>query len=690
MTDGAGSPGSQYTAGAGHGGQGALANFPTGHGSTIKPIDFGSGVSSTHSTLRGGGRISITAHQAITVDGTISAAGDSSSGSTGGGAGGSLLIETAMLRGHGLLSVNGGSGINCNCGGGGGGRMAIYADDMSDFAGSCTSYGGTGQAANGGAGTVYIRAYEVGLLTESLIIDNNNLNTDSYTVLISNAEEVLIDKLIIQNRGRLKVASTDHTTISLSLVIGDMTGTILVQTDQTLSVARKQGISSFYYLQSALTIQDGGEVILPASLYIPSVSNGLPTLDLAGIISGTSELIVGAYSLIKIESTARTAGISNGEYTFIDPPGTLTLDSLQVLGHGVMELDSSTEKPATLNILDDLHIRFGGILKSEWLVVEAKQVHVEYSGRIHSDGLGFGPGEGEGRGTSNPSGSASGASHGGKGGDASSGTKPGVLSYGTLYDTNDFGSGGGRGSSGTPGSGGGVVTIKAAHLRLDGIISSSGSGASGVSGGGSGGAVHLTLQESFTGSGKIMSSGGQGGSSGGGGGGGGRISLYILSASHFDGEYVVYGGTASGGNQPGGSGTMYKIQTVDTTEHTILYINNNNPGITTAVITQLDEPRGSQYSFDELHVLHDVILEIAGDDAFLIAASLFSETSSVIRIHNGMIMSVADGVSEAVFACSFEVDSQGELRLPETVTFNGPNNILSGKFLYIHTFYPKI
>ena len=557
--------------------------------------------------------------------------------------------------------------------------MAIYADDVQEYAGSYTAYGGTGQSANGGAGTIYLQTYEVGLLTKSLIIDNNGLNIDSYTVLISETEEVSLDKLIIQNKGQLKVVSGDQTTISISQLVGDFTGSIMVQNNQSLSLARKQGISSSYYLQSALVVEDGGEVILPASLYIPSMKYGLTSLHLGGIISGTSNLIVGAYGSVVVEPTARTAAISNGQYLFIDPPGTLTLDSLQILGHGMLELKTSTAKPATLNILDALHVRYGGQLKAGYLLLDAMQVHVEYSGKILSDGLGFGAEEGEGPGIRNPSGGASGASHGGKGGDSSNGIKPSIISYGTLYDANHFGSGGGTGSSGTPGFGGGIIIMKMSSLRLDGTISSSGSVASGTSGGGSGGSIHLTLQDSFTGSGNIKSTGGSGGSSGGGGGGGGRISVHVFSESHFDGEYFVYGGSAVGSNQAGGSGTVYKTKTVDGIRDTKLYINNNNPSINQAAITQLNEDQVSEYTFDELHVLHNVILEIYGDDVVLITTSLFSETSSVIRIHDGMMMSIAEGVSEAAFACSFELDPAGELRLPERVTFNGPNNILSGK-----------
>ena len=58
----------------------------------------------------------------ITVDG---AAG--SMANSGGGSGGTVLVNAVDLKGHGLLSVNGGQGHGIG-GGGSGGRMKIQLD----------------------------------------------------------------------------------------------------------------------------------------------------------------------------------------------------------------------------------------------------------------------------------------------------------------------------------------------------------------------------------------------------------------------------------------------------------------------------------------------------------------------------------------------------------------------------------
>lgn len=70
----------------------------------------------------------------IHVDGLISSSGHTGGYKSGGGSGGSILIETMNITGHGEVSANGGNGYSY-CGGGAGGRIAIHVDFQNNYGG---------------------------------------------------------------------------------------------------------------------------------------------------------------------------------------------------------------------------------------------------------------------------------------------------------------------------------------------------------------------------------------------------------------------------------------------------------------------------------------------------------------------------------------------------------------------------
>jgi hypothetical protein len=130
--------------GGGHGGKGAYAggylNYPTiasiEYDDPLRPTLAGSGGSGrrvTYGRAFGGGVIHVKAEKGITVDGTISSDGETSTSVVAGGAGGSILLECRTFSGSGLLSACGGNGKTTTSGstisesgGGGGGRIAIW------------------------------------------------------------------------------------------------------------------------------------------------------------------------------------------------------------------------------------------------------------------------------------------------------------------------------------------------------------------------------------------------------------------------------------------------------------------------------------------------------------------------------------------------------------------------------------
>ncbi|MFZ2777675.1 MAG: fibronectin type III domain-containing protein, partial [Candidatus Moraniibacteriota bacterium] len=142
--------------GGGHGGKGGDGyvwnhNVAGGaaNGSEINPVSPGSGGGLLGN---GGGVIRLNASNTLTLNGMISADGESTGGS--GGAGGSIWCTGATIAGTGFTAkANGGTGVPTN-GGGGGGRISFTG--FSSFSAVITSVsvsGGTGNQ-NGAEGTI--------------------------------------------------------------------------------------------------------------------------------------------------------------------------------------------------------------------------------------------------------------------------------------------------------------------------------------------------------------------------------------------------------------------------------------------------------------------------------------------------------------------------------------------------------
>ena len=124
--------------GGGHGGQGGRPSAGTGvggnfYGNALEPRTLGSsGGPGLISGAAGGGAVLINVSNITWVNGTIAINGEPmKTGATqggGGGAGGSLFLDTDQLYGTGTLQARGGQGRDVvNDGGsGGGGRIAVY------------------------------------------------------------------------------------------------------------------------------------------------------------------------------------------------------------------------------------------------------------------------------------------------------------------------------------------------------------------------------------------------------------------------------------------------------------------------------------------------------------------------------------------------------------------------------------
>ncbi|NIR64256.1 MAG: hypothetical protein GWO10_10900 [candidate division Zixibacteria bacterium] len=309
----------------------------------------------------------------------------------------------------------------------------------------------------------------------------------------------------------------------------------------------------------------------------------------------------------------------------------------------------------------DLIVRNGGVITHT-----AEQVGfdltilgdmmVESGGSINVSGKGYDIAEGPGAGR-NGRYPASGAGYGGLGGKtiAESG-----LTYGSITEPIDFGSGGGKNYllPTSHGSGGGAVkfTVKG-NLTVDGSIVSNGYWGRNSSGGGSGGSIFITTS-TFSGNGRIKASGGNSSNGGGGGGGGGRIAVYY-DVHDFTGTMLACGGS---GSQYGGAGTIYTKSSGQNWGE--LFVDNcDNLGATTPLLA-------GTYTFDDIEVFNEGRLEVSLD-AYLVLVS------DVLKIQdNGQL--IVYGQVEPIGGGEF---SQVQILSGATLLLNKPE-----KFPSMHIF----
>ncbi len=142
--------------GGSYGGLGGLgsgsAAAGAAYGQAAAPTELGSGGGQNSDFSppghggAGGGAIRLIVLDTLTLEGEISADGESGAGSKqGGGAGGSIYITTQTLAGRGILSASAGAGIGGGAGGSGG-RTAVYHENGDRFFGFTTAevHAGTG------------------------------------------------------------------------------------------------------------------------------------------------------------------------------------------------------------------------------------------------------------------------------------------------------------------------------------------------------------------------------------------------------------------------------------------------------------------------------------------------------------------------------------------------------------------
>lgn len=122
--------GGSYGGAGGPGNGGAVAGAVYGASDAFAPIALGSGggggtCNPNSSGTAGGGAIRLSITGTLTLSGTISADGGSTTNTGGAGSGGSVYIVAGVLTGSGAITATGGN-FSIGSSDGGGGRMAVY------------------------------------------------------------------------------------------------------------------------------------------------------------------------------------------------------------------------------------------------------------------------------------------------------------------------------------------------------------------------------------------------------------------------------------------------------------------------------------------------------------------------------------------------------------------------------------
>ncbi|WVZ72633.1 hypothetical protein U9M48_021058 [Paspalum notatum var. saurae] len=572
-------------------------NYGSKGGSTSVEKDYGGA---------GGGIVWLFAKDLV-MNGTVLADGGDSSEKGGGGSGGSIYINAAMMHGGGKISASGGDGLA----GGGGGRVSINVfsrhDDTQIFVHGGRSSGCPDNA--GAAGTLYEA------VPKSLIVSNNNLSTQTDTLLLEFPNQPLWTNVFVRNKAKVAVPllwSRVQVQGQLSLLSGailtfgltrypysefELMAEELLMSDSTIKVfgALRMSVKMLLMWNSRMLIDGGGDsivatslldasnlIVLKGSSVIHSNANlgvrgqGLLNLSGDGDTIEAQRLILSLFYSIQVGPGSILQGpLANRSSDDVAPKLNCEDDSCPVeIIHPPEDCNLNSSLSFTLQVCRVEDIDVWGVIQGTVIHFNrARSVTVHTSGTISASGLGCQTGVGHGKMLS--SGISGGGGHGGNGGDGlyNGNHAEGGSAYGNADLPCELGSGSGNGTTGFSTTGGGIIVMGSweyslPSLALYGSVESNGgsyNGSIGGPGGGSGGTILLFVHTLSLAESSVLSSVGGFGSAGSGGGGGGRIHFHwsniptgdeYVPVAAVKGSILSSGGDSKGQGLPGGNGTV--------------------------------------------------------------------------------------------------------------------------------------
>lgn len=653
--------------------------------------------------------------------------GNATAGNGGGGSGGSVLIKTINMTGHGLIAVNGGNGVGTG-GGGSGGRAGIHCQWRYQFGGQFDNFGGDGgpgykSVHAGASGTTYkeenfremeyrLKKYDKKHNTTFLAVDHTYVHSSNIgkyspaaTLIMEAYRDVYeFDEMELSGSTRLQLYHPNNITkvkLTVHLFIGDRTGQLHLKRQQIAFIEVIESMSNRTEAPCGYLIEDGAEIVFPTETHIHGANS-----TYGGVMTGIKQLYIEDEALVVFRSTSQTAMLENGSYTYITERGNFSFDTFTVKRGGRAQMKKVIE--LMYLAVSEMRVKYQGLLYMNDAEISSSYAWVESEGVFHFDGQGYGSEEGPGSG-STVSGVGLGGSHGGYGGMVN--TTMSSDPYDSVYTPKEYGCGGGNGG-GVGGAGGGRLLWRVGkRIQLNGLLSLQGMDATGSdAGGGSGGALLITTTN-ITGHGEVSVAGGNGIGLGA-GGAGGRVGIHCRWRYWYGGKFTDRGGSGGAGYEVthgAAAGTVFVENNLRPLSYRVLkyapgtnethlevdhhYVHIDNEGSEVPVPTMIMEDETTKYVFDELLITgHSrlVFYQPAADEVNVTVHCLMGDKTGRIHIRNKqrLFSEVVESVSNVTEApCSYIIDYGAELVLPTEVHLHGTNTVLDGLISGVHHLY---
>lgn len=705
-----------FGSGAGHGGEGGKTDYGEGgipYDSVYTPRLYGSGGGNGRGIGgSGGGSLFWIVGQRLQINGLLSSKGTDGEGiDAGGGSGGSILITTTNMTGHGEIAVPGGSGTGSGSAGSGG-RVGIHCRWRYKYGGKFTDHGGQKGRNGGPAGTIYkeenfrlLQYRHLKYMKETnttmlavdhtyVHIDNDGFDVPGATLLMEeNTTYYEFDEMELTGYSRLLVYHPGNVTVTAVVhkFIGDKSGQFHICRDQKIFVEYVESETNKTEAPCSYRIDVGGQIILPSEFSMHGTRSVFE-----GMIIGVRDLLVSLGAEADFYSTSQTALIENGDYIAISKPGNISFAIVIVKKGGDIEFRKNT---GFLRVnVDELKIKYQGKLSMNHGEMFSTFAWLDSQGHFNLNEGGNTAEKGQGAGiTVNSIGL--GAGHGGRG------ARSGGQAYGSVYRPLVLGSGGGNGG-GTGGTGGGQLLWEVGkRLELNGLVSAiGGTGNGGHAGGGSGGSI-LIKTTNMTGHGEIAVTGGDAINQGG-GGSGGRVGIHCRFRYTFGGKFTDRGGFGTQSQYGAPAGTVYKQENLRPLEYRILkysketnetflavdhtYLHVDNEGHDVPEATVLMEEGTTDYEFDEVELTgysRLIVYHPNETDVTVIAHRFIGDKTGQfhLRVNQTIYVEVVESETNRTEApCSYRIDEGAEIVLPAEFHVHGVRSELYGLMTGVH------
>ena len=705
-----------FGSGAGHGGEGGKTDYGEGgipYDSVYTPRLYGSGGGNGRGIGgSGGGSLFWIVGQRLQINGLLSSKGTDGEGiDAGGGSGGSILITTTNMTGHGEIAVPGGSGTGSGSAGSGG-RVGIHCRWRYKYGGKFTDHGGQKGRYGGPAGTIYkeenfrpLQYRHLKYMKETnttmlavdhtyVHIDNDGFDVPGATLLMEeNTTYYEFDEMELTGYSRLLVYHPGNVTVTAVVhkFIGDKSGQFHIRRDQKIFVEYVESETNKSEAPCSYRIDVGGQIILPSEFSMHGTRSVFE-----GMIIGVRDLLVSHGAEADFYSTSQTALIENGDYIAISKPGNISFVIVVVKKGGDIEFRKNT---GFLRVnVDELKIKYQGKLSMNHGEMFSTFAWLDSQGHFNLNEGGNTAEKGQGAGSTVNS-VGLGAGHGGRG------ARSGGQAYGSVYRPLALGSGGGNGG-GTGGTGGGQLLWEVGkRLELNGLVSAiGGTGNGGHAGGGSGGSI-LIKTTNMTGHGEIAVTGGDAINQGG-GGSGGRVGIHCRFRYTFGGKFTDRGGFGTQSQYGAPAGTVYKQENLRPLEYRILkysketnetflavdhtYLHVDNEGHDVPEATVLMEEGTTDYEFDEVELTgysRLIVYHPNETDVTVIAHRFIGDKTGQfhLRVNQTIYVEVVESETNRTEApCSYRIDEGAEIVLPAEFHVHGVRSELYGLMTGVH------